>query len=824
MDENKVSQYSDLLRFINQAESAEELVAHIKAAGGKDPKALSEEIMSHKSEAGGALLGDAMLTSISGIDRGLLMRLTEVAAKALTPPVVEAERHQFMAKLVQNPNYFGNLEVSKFNPVLKKIGDTTYEEVTCVGLQPAFDRLEATIQIKKPSGYSGGMCDPGSREYVRFYVDLHDNGVLHDVGMASVRVHDIPGVKPICYAVYLDFESIRKLCLSENIVRVRAILSWNVPPPANTPNFAPVWGNRLDVQVQIRPRRLIIFSDFLNELEIAKVKIPQAAQPLVAAIEPTSELQTISEMSLSIDQKRRAYKSEVPVHRFAFPEVHQLLMSPGAAGEYLLSDQSALSKLGLQAVEFDDLLGKIFNTDGDTSFEELKCVGLYPEADMIEAVLTVKKNSGYSGSLCQAGSTEFVAFWMDFGDGAGFTYMGTSTVIVHDLQQIGAAGIQYAVFLKTNLAKRLVPCFAGARVVRLRAILSWETAPPPNNPNFIPVWGNREECRVQLRPGFGTGHIPLIETIGDVGVDDINQANGLATGNMVIAAASVNQSPFGLGVTITGRIGNPPDSFGGGAAPFKYKIEVAPDGTNDWQPLTNKITVKKSEFINGFPVPCAPGDFVCDVVLTPTDDGDGHGPGWYPYIEDLSAPAQRFLVVDVLGRWDTNANMEGLWKIRITAKNPATSPPQIFNGVQVVKVRIDNTAPTASIAITGATLNGQPVPAVDCGKFKVGTVLSGTFSVHDPGATSPAAAFQHYGGSSIVVTPSLPGNAPVTTIPVSLNFPAIGTTGVDGTWELNTAGMQPCGYVLRLTGCDRTNVNSSGVSFCTVDDVGFCLE
>ena len=30
----------------------------------------------------------------------------------------------------------------------------------------------------------------------------------------------------------------------------------------------------------------------------------------------------------------------------------------------------------------------------------------------------------------------------------------------------------------------------------------------------MPVWGNREECRVQLHPGKLEGHIPLIETVG----------------------------------------------------------------------------------------------------------------------------------------------------------------------------------------------------------------------------------------------------------------------------------------------------------------------
>jgi hypothetical protein len=106
---------------------------------------------------------------------------------------------------------------------------------------------------------------------------------------------------------------------------------------------------------------------------------------------------------------------------------------------------------------------------------------------MLEAVVTVKKSSGYSGSLCANGSYEYVAFWMDFSDGAGFIYLGTAAVQVHDLQTIPNEDVQYAVFLKKDLSKWLIPCQSGPKLARLRAILSWEFAPPPGNPNYVPV-------------------------------------------------------------------------------------------------------------------------------------------------------------------------------------------------------------------------------------------------------------------------------------------------------------------------------------------------
>jgi hypothetical protein len=747
---------------------------------------------------------------------------------------VEVERKQFRNLILANPNYFGNLKLSKFQAVKPLQGNTTYEEMICVGLNPPYDRLEAVLQVKKDVGYGGEICSQGTREYVRFYVDLFDNGVWHDVGVTSVQVHDIPGEKPICYAVRRDFSAFKKFCAFENIVKVRAILQWNSAPPANTPDYPPVWGNVVEVQVQIHPVKFFPWGDLVKELDKVQIKIPDPIGPVIKELDPEVKLTAIETQPLSLAQKQSLYKGQnIPVHRFAFQEVQQLL-SLSEPNVLASAGQASLVDFGLPVDQLDDLVKKVFPTDGDTSFEELRCVGLYPEQDLLEAVLTVKKAAGYSGRLCRNGSTEYVAFWIDFNDGSGFQYMGTSTVNVHDLQTIPRENVQYAVFLKKDLSKFRVPCEAGARIVRMRAILSWETPPPPGNPNYVPTWGNREECRVQLHPGKLVGHTPLIETVGDIATNDINQINGLATGNGQIGAFSVFESPFGGVVTITGRIGDPPDSFNGGAAPFKYRIEVfGPPPFNSWQPLTNPITVKISEWTGGIPQQCSLGNFVCDVPLTPTDDGDGFGPGWYTYLEDIKGVDQRFLVVDKLASWFTNAAMEGLWLIRIRAKDP--SGPFVFPGAQTVRVRIDNTPPSGPagpaatpaqieanppLRITGATFNGNPIPALGCGKFPVGTIITGTYEVHDPGLTSPN---QHFRSLSLDVIPDGPSHG-INPTPSSRSYPVVPTTGELGNWTLNTAGMDPCGYVIRLVAGDRTNVNSAGQAFSLVYDVGFCLE
>lgn len=820
-----VTKYAATLRLFNEASSVDDLSKKLQDAGtdSKEAATLAEAILRERSAAGGMFTGPEQL-STSTADRlaaiGAALKNDEPA------PAIEKERLQFLSLLLENPNYFGNIENSPLKPIFPLNGNTTYEEMTCVGLDTPTDRLEAIINVKLNGGYSGDICSTGSFEYVRFYVDLHNNGVFHDVGVASVNVHDIAGKKPLSYATYLDFSPIRRLCFSENAVKVRAILSWNVPPPANSPNFTPVWGNRVDVVVQIRPATFFILGDLVKEIDLAKIKLPDPIGPVIQSLNPDTKIPAAQLTALSIQQKREAYaKLDVPVHRFAYSEVSQLLANPAASGKIFSQTTSPLEQLGLTAKEVAGIFGKLqVVTDGDTTFEQLRCAGLKPEKDTLEAVLTLKKNGGYSGPLCSKGSTEYVAFWLDFNDGAGFLYMGTGAVPVHDLASVPKEGIQYAVNIKPNLAPWRIPCQFGARVARLRAILSWETAPPANNPNYVPVWGNRQEAWVQIRPGFGVGHTPLIETVGDAPLPIIDNTTGLATGNLSIASAVfVNQSPFGGEVTVTGEILNPPSVLAGGALPFKYKIEVSPAGLNNFQPLLNPITVYAREAINGFPVFCDIFlDTICPVTLTPTNDVDGFGDGWYTYLEDQTPAHSRHIVNDILARWETTAAMEGLWDVKLTAKDPNTHT--LIPGFETARVRIDNTPPTANLTITSATFNGNPIAAVDCGKFPVGTIISGTFSSHDPGTTSSATDFQHFGAVSFSVLPAGPAHGAAVTSPFPLSFPAVVTTGEDGTWTLDTHGMDPCGYVIHMEACDRTNVNSTGNAYCVPQDIGFCLE
>ncbi len=73
---------------------------------------------------------------------------------------IEVERTQFRSLLLQNPNYFGNVETSPFPPVKVIQGNTSFEHLVCVGLNPPYDRLEGVIHVKQDSGYGGISVRP----------------------------------------------------------------------------------------------------------------------------------------------------------------------------------------------------------------------------------------------------------------------------------------------------------------------------------------------------------------------------------------------------------------------------------------------------------------------------------------------------------------------------------------------------------------------------------------------------------------------------------------------------------------------------------------
>lgn len=780
-----------ILEFLNTVRSPKDLAEAVEFQGERDVGIkVAERIMTKRAELGGQFKS---LQDVANVDMVGSKRFTDIVISTAGKNIqVEPERLQFRALILKNPNYFGNIAKAPFEPVKIIASNTSYEELMCVGYNPQFKRLEAVIHIKQHSGYGTGICSVGTPEYVRFYIDWNNTGSWTDLGIVGFDAYNITGAKPLEYDVTLNIDPKERFCTIENLPKVRAVLSWNYPPPASSPDFMPVWGNVKESRIQVGPMKFFLPKDMLDIMKLGSNKKISEIEPIFEIQEP---IPLPKPKTLNIADLAELYKGKgVPAHRFAFAEVTKLISNPSFAEQIAVSSLKGILPAGVD-INIDDLIDVILETEGDTRYEELTCVALNRDQDALIGIIKVKLSSGYSGSLCSGGSTEYVAFWLDWGDGSGWTYAGTTSVNVHDITGMPSEGLHYATFLPLNSFARRRPCGTGALTPKVRAILSWQTPPPSADPNYIPTWGNREETVVQIMPGPKIiGHLPFIETVGNMSVASIDSVSGLANGAAVGAGFTATESPFGGVVVVTGHIANPPDVLGGGGGvtPFKYRVSVSDDGGLTWQQVNNKFRIWLTELNGGIWSGPTPFDQTADAE------------GWYEYKEDIQGSSQRFVSQNVLAQWLTGGAMGGLWRIKIEAKDPATNI--VYPGTQVITIKLDNLAPGASIEITSG--------GGGCADFLIGDTISGNYSVND----------MHFGSLNISIEPNLGGVNFTSPLVLPREYPIVPTTGEAGSWSLDTLLMPRCGYVVRLTARDRTIVNSGSVGFYASAVVGLCLR
>jgi len=245
---------------------------------------------------------------------------TSIAVNSAVVP----ERLNFKTLLLSNPNYFGTLPELGGKVILPKQFDTAYEEITCLGLNPQQDKLEAVINIKQSSGYGSDACGAGSKEYIRFYVQHGAN--WQDLGHAEVDVFSLGSSPlPLSYSASVDFNEARKFCGTENILNVRAILSWNFDPTPNDPNFIPPWGNVLSARVQVAPLTLFeipistLVSEGLMKFDNGALSEVDLTKTLPGKPTPPQPFSALKALYAN---------SDVPSHRFGFTEAQRLLAKP----------------------------------------------------------------------------------------------------------------------------------------------------------------------------------------------------------------------------------------------------------------------------------------------------------------------------------------------------------------------------------------------------------------------------------------------------------------------------------------------------------------
>ncbi len=699
------------------------------------------------------------------------------AAAAAHPPApagAEHARSQYTTLLATNPNYFGQLAGSGFEPELVKSYDTTYEDLCGVGYSPERRRLEATVVIKRATGYSGPLCWPGSREYVRFYVDY--GAGWQDAGIAAAEVHDIPDGKdcagspehPLSYVVGVPYDPPGKVCDSPQLPLVRAILSWQTAPPPAQPDWPPVWGTRHECHIQIPPRRPKL-SDLVTWFKpklTTDVTLPKwygpAADAEIAALPPAAR---------GIAKLRADYADvEVPPHRYGMVDIHPLLTS----GNPELVAQKAS---GWQAAGIDwaAAVKALLATKGDVSYEELECVGLDNNTDMLVGTFRVKKPYGFSGGPCSAGSTEYVAFWADWGNSdCAYTYLGTVKVGTHDFSPVPAGGLCYSALLPVDLTNVRRGCDQPV-IGRIRAVLSWNAPPSTTDPDAVPHWGNRVDVHVQVRPGDPVSgpHITVLGGVPTAKIEKFGPNIGMTAPDAAFQENGMPTDGLGRPCPFAGRVSVHGEGITPGLTLYRLLVRDVTQNTG-FTPVTTKFWV--TDFL-GNPVPVTPGP-----------------DGW------LIAPAQNS--THMLGWIDTSG--DDLWEVRLELSSSLvtdTRPVQLDNTLRLAEdsgpADPDN---TGDLHITSGG---------DCGKFTVGDTISGWFVARD----------RHFAGYSI---DTVPFAAPAGQLNPSSGTTQTPTGGL--TWSLDTAGMQPCGYVIELWVSDLAIVNSAYTGRARRVTRGFCLD
>ena len=685
--------------------------------------------------------------------------------------LIQPERLNFLHMLAKNPNYFGNIPDSKLKLQKKLVVQKTYEQLTCVGYNPDTGVMQATFAINRSTGYGGNLCQTGSLEYVRFYIDFNDGAGFIDQGSTAINVHNIPAsndckgksIFPITYVASLTKKTVKKsYCDSPALPKLRAILSWNNEPPVNSPNWVPVWGNVMDSDIQIKPS---IKFDFLKDVDLSEFLSLASSSPDLSA----KHLAEISGIEINnllpppgpppYPEMVKAYNQlKIPPLRYAYKATMNMIKYP--TSELTMLNKSLLDSYKIDYSSIIDKLTLVIpidKTKANVDYEELECVGLDYNTESLVATVKIKKKAGYSGSLCDAGSKEYVAFWVDWDNSCDWEYVNTVQFKVHDVDMPGDF-LSYSVSLPLDATFHRKLC-ENPNVIRVRGVLAWNKTPSVTNPDQLEFYGNRVDTHVQIKPGVELlpGDVmPLFVVIGGIDVDHVNDATGLTKENSIFAYNALpvpENAAFGGVIVVNGP------SFPG----HRYRIKVTnlTNGTSYY--LSNALST-----VGWSPIP----------PYAPWTTQSPDAMGYYNYL-----PVNKN-ILNVLARF--NPGTEDKLHVEIEVEG--------ILGTFGKTIQMDNTYPVINLKIDD---NG------DCTHYKKGDNITGHFYVNDLNIWSWSFG-STYGGavSGTTNTPAMPGTA--FSVPTN-------------------AGSNPCGS-FSLSAVDKTIVNSQSLGHHVKTSYNVCLK
>ncbi len=134
-----------------------------------------------------------------------------------------------------------------------------------------------------------------------------------------------------------------------------------------------------------------------------------------------------------------------------------------------------------------------------THWEELLCATFDPEAGWLRALVAIHRPDGYSGLYRLHGSIEYVRFFIDWQDGAGFQPIGLAHFKVCDQREV-AKQIGVTCYRRVSIPfdqDRYWGCVLNGLYPKVKAILSWHQV-PELDADFMPQFGNVVESRVAV--------------------------------------------------------------------------------------------------------------------------------------------------------------------------------------------------------------------------------------------------------------------------------------------------------------------------------------
>jgi len=378
------------------------------------------------------------------------------------------------------------------------------------------------------------------------------------------------------------------------------------------------------------------------------------------------------------------------------------------------------------------------------------------------ATFRIKQSIGYSGNLCSAGSKEYIAFWADWDNTCEWTYAGTVAVDVHDIPSIPKDGISYSAILPVDLTYHRNVC-SSPKVVRIRAVLSWETPPSTTNPDELEFYGNRKDTHIQIKPGVSITPgdvVPVIVVLGGIPTDKIDSASGLTTPDAFFALTGLAADPLGRGCPFGGRVVVQGPSFPGN----KYRVQVRPVGSIPWTTVVTPLTLVGWQLTPPY-------------VIYTTNVPDING------FFDFQDPSKN--IDNVLAWWDVSGS--DLWEVKLEIP---------LYGEVIKRIQLEQSTPDAEINID----NGG-----NCKDFVKGDLIQGHF----------VARANYFGEFSL--------QASLDPLDITIYDETVPSPGHG--WKIDTSTWQPCGYTVYVSVWDRTILNSGqGSHYFNQAHVGFCLK